>query len=88
MVKIRGILNARKMSVLAQDQGQRCIKSKLYFFYLVYVVLWRVFFVMSRNTSLWRHNDVFCDEKRVAVPGLRILRIFKIFILTSKINAS
>ena len=33
MVKIRGILNARTMNILAQDQGQRCIKSKLYFFF-------------------------------------------------------
>ena len=39
MVKIEGILNARKMSVLAQEQEQSYIKSKCSFFYLVHVVL-------------------------------------------------
>ena len=40
MVKIRGILNATKMILLAHEQGQSYIKSKLYFFfYFVYVVL-------------------------------------------------
>ena len=29
MVKIRGILNARTMNVLSQEQGKSCIKSKL-----------------------------------------------------------
>ena len=29
MVKIRGILNAKKMDVLAQEQEQSCIKLKL-----------------------------------------------------------
>ena len=86
MVKIRGILNAKTMNVLAQDQLQRCIKSKLYFLKISVCGVMTRF--LSRNTSLWRHNDVFCDEKRVAVPGLRILRIFQTFILTSKINAS
>ena len=51
MVQIRGVLNARKMNVLAPDQGQRWMKSKLYFFYLLYVVLWRVF----------RHEIPHCD---------------------------
>ena len=32
MVKIRGILNAIKMILLAHDQGQSYIKSKLHFF--------------------------------------------------------
>ena len=39
MVKTRCILNARKMNVLAQEQEQSYIKSKLQLFYLVYVVL-------------------------------------------------
>ena len=30
--QIRGILNSRTMNVLAQEQGQHCIKSKLSFF--------------------------------------------------------
>ena len=34
MVKIRGILNATKMILLAHEQGQSYIKSKLYFFLL------------------------------------------------------
>ena len=39
MVKIKGILNARKMSVLVQKQEKSYIKSKCSFFYLVHVVL-------------------------------------------------
>ena len=34
MVKLRSILNAKTMNVLAQEQGQRCINSNLYFFWL------------------------------------------------------
>ena len=49
MVKIRGILNARTLNVLEEEQGQSYIKSKLQFFLL------RVCGAMtrfsSRNTS-------------------------------------
>ena len=53
MVKIRGILNAKKMNVLAQEQGQSYKIN--FFFHLVYVVLWHVFvtkYVIM--TSQWR----------------------------------
>ena len=39
MVIIRGILKAGTMNVFAQEQGQRRIKSKLYFFYINFFLL-------------------------------------------------
>ena len=65
MVKIRGILNATKMILLAHEQGQSYIKSKLYFFLVRVCGAMKGF--LSRNTSLRRHNKVFRDEKRVVV---------------------
>ena len=60
MVKIRVILNARTLNVLEQEQEQSYIKSKLSFFLLrVYDAMTRF---SSRNTSFWRHSDVFRDE--------------------------
>ena len=55
MVKIRGILNARTLNVLEEEQGQSYIKSKLQFFLLS--VCGAMMRFSSRNTSLWRHND-------------------------------
>ena len=55
MVKIRGILNARKINVLAREKGQSYIKSKLQFFLLSVCGAMTRF--LSRNTSQLRHND-------------------------------
>ena len=60
MVKIRGILNARTLNVLEQEQGQSYIKSKLQFFLLRVCGTMTRF--LSRNTLFGRHNDVFRDE--------------------------
>ena len=55
MVKIRGILNARKINVLAREQGQSYIKSNFQFFRLSVCGAMTRF--SSRNTSQLRHND-------------------------------
>ena len=58
MVTIRDILKPRTMKVLAQEQGRRCIKSKLYYFYKGFFVLTAAdaFFITKYvfMTSQWR----------------------------------
>ena len=56
MVRIRGILNARIMNVLSQEQGKSCIKSKLQFFLLT-------FFYLCAAMMRFRHEIRHCDVK-------------------------
>ena len=72
MVKTRGILNARKMTVLAQELGQSYIKSKSQLFLLR--VCGAMTRVSSRNTSLSRHNDDWDGVCTLNHRNHRILR--------------
>ena len=71
MVKIRGILNARKINVLAREQGQSYIKSNLQFFLL------SVCGAMTRFRHEIRHSYVIMTGQ-VSVLQLKVSLSFLI----------